>query len=132
MDRSNSIISRIGYLKRLELYKSEKPFNLNFPVNSFPGARQTNVVYEYVENITIEDMRGRESDFNLDVNGFQVFNCPANYPREVFEDSALTSKIYCKDMERYMKTLLNAEKVYIYDSQARHPIRSHLWGVDML
>ncbi len=100
-----------------ELYINEKPFNLNFPVNHVPGARQSNVIYEYVEGISVTDMRGREDDFHLNICGFLVFKSPLNYPMDTFDDLALTCTTYCRDMEIYMKRLLQADKVYIYDSQ---------------
>jgi len=112
----STITSRIGFLKHLELYKLEKPFNLNFPVTHIPGARQTNVEYEYAENIEIFDIRGHEKDFHLDINGFQTFHCPIQYSAATFDDPALTYKTYCKDMEKYMGKLLQADKVYEFSA----------------
>jgi hypothetical protein len=117
MESPTQIRSKIGFLKKLDLYKCEKPFNLNFPVSHIPGARQTNVEYEYVDNIPITDIRGNENAFHLDVHGFQVFRQHFNYSMQTFDDPAQVCKTYCRDMEKYLEAVLLAEKVYIYDSQ---------------
>ena len=117
LDRQARIYSKIAYLKRLELYETEKPCNLNFPVDNIPGARQTNVEYEYIDNITIVDIRGIEQHFHLDTHGFQVFHQPFEYSAAIFRDASETCRTYCWDMELYLQKLLVAEKVYIYDSQ---------------
>lgn len=117
-----TISCRIGYLTRLDLYKSEsgeKPFSINIPVNHLPGARQSNVEYAYVENIRVTDIRGRESQFFLDVNGFEVVQQAIPYAYSDFEDTSVITRTYVKYMEKWMKEYFQAEEVLIFDHQVR-------------
>ena len=116
------ISCRIGYLKRLELYKSEqgeKPFSLNVPVYHIPGARQSNLQYEWVENVSVTDIRGTESQFSLDTHGFEVIPQPIPYVYDDFEDTSVISRTYVKYMEVWMKERLRADEVLIFDHQVR-------------
>ncbi|KAL9132721.1 MAG: hypothetical protein Q9175_006100 [Cornicularia normoerica] len=113
---------RIGYLRRLDLYKSEpgeKPFSINIPINHLPGARQSNVEYEYVEGISVTDIRGRESDFSLDIHGFELAQQKIPYAYDDFEDTSLITRTYVKHMEHWMKEHFQAEEVLIFDHQVR-------------
>ncbi len=117
-----AISCRIGYLKRLDLYKSElgeKPFSINIPVNHLPGARQSNVEYGYVEDIDVADVRGRESQFSLDIHGFEILQQAMPYEYIDFEDTAVISQTYVKHMETWMKSHFQAEEVLIFDHQVR-------------
>ena len=118
-----TINCRIGYLKRLDLYQrnpqGEKPFSINIPVNHLPGARQSNVEYEYVEDISVIDIRGRESHFSLDVQGFEIVRQSMLYAYSDFEDTSTITQTYVKHMESWMKEHLQAEEVLIFDHQVR-------------
>ena len=116
------ISCRIGYLKRLDLYKSErgeKPFSLNVPVYHIPGARQSNLEYEWVEDISVTDLRGTESQFSLDTHGFEVVPQTTPYVYDDFEDTSVISRTYVKYMEAWIKERLKADKVLIFDHQVR-------------
>ena len=113
---------RIGYLKRLDLYKSERgerPFSLNVPVYHIAGARQSNLEYEWVEDISVTDIRGKESQFSLDTHGFEAVSQPIPYAYGDFEDTSVISRTYVKYMEAWIKEHLKAEKVLIFDHQVR-------------
>lgn len=115
-----NISCRIGYLKRLDLYKSErgeKPFSLNIPVYHIPGARQSNLQYEWVEDISVTDVRGTEPQFSLDIHGFEVVPQRTPYVYDDFEDTSVISRNYVKYMEGWMKERLKADKVLIFDHQ---------------
>ena len=112
---------RIGHLKRLDLYKSgrEKPFSLNIPVYHIPGAKQSNLEYEWVEDISVTDIRGTESQFSLDKHGFEVVPQTTPYVYDDFEDTSVISQTYVKYMEAWMKERLKADEVLIFDHQVR-------------
>ena len=115
------ISCQIGYLKRLDLYKSgrEKPFSLNIPVYHIPGARQSNLEYEWVEDISVTDIRGTETQFSLDIHGFEVVPQRTPYVYDDFEDTSVISRTYVKYMEAWMKERLRADEVLIFDHQVR-------------
>ena len=128
-----TISCRIGYLRRLNLYKSksgEKPFSINIPVDRIPGARQSNVEYEYVEDISVTDIRGIESQFSLDTHGFEVVQQELPYAYDDFEDTSVITRTYVQYMETWLKEHFQAEKVLIFDHQVRrrNPVFSQRRG----
>ena len=117
-----AIRCQIGYLKRLSLYKrdsGEKPFSINIPVHHLPGARQSNVEYGYVEDISVTDIRGRESQFSLDIHGFEVVQQSIPYAYNDFEDTSVITQTYVKHMEDWMQEYFQAEDVFVFDHQVR-------------
>lgn len=68
---TKSTQASIRYLKWQDLYSHEKPFQifLNIPPDAI-DQRESNLVFEQVDR-GIEDIRGRESNFSLDGNGFR-------------------------------------------------------------
>jgi hypothetical protein len=68
------------YLKRLEIFKREKPFEIfmRIPANA-PDQRNKNTEFE--PSLTrIYDIRGHEGHFNLDDHGFAVRRFDAKLP----------------------------------------------------
>lgn len=109
-------------MKKLSLYtrgSGEKPFSINIPINHLPGARQTNVEYAYVEDISVTDIRGRESQFSLDIHGFEVLQQSIPYAYNDFEETSVITQTYVKHMEDWMKEYFQAEDVFIFDHQVR-------------
>lgn len=69
----NDEIAPFTYLQWQDLYEREKPFQVFSTVP--PEAeerRSTNLVFKEEEPETINDLRGQESQFTLDQNGFMV------------------------------------------------------------
>ena len=109
-------------MTRLDLYTSkseEKLFSINTSVNHPPGARQSNVEYGYMENVRVTDVRGRESQFSLDVNGFEVVQQPILYAYSDFEDTSAITWTYVKYVENWMKEYFQAEEVLSFSSSAQ-------------
>ncbi|KAL6713620.1 hypothetical protein ACLMJK_009085 [Lecanora helva] len=69
---------RLWYLRRLNTYKTEKPYHINLPARALGCHWQTNEVSQEQGDIRIEDIRGREEHFSLDTNGFQVLRAAWN------------------------------------------------------
>ena len=115
------ISCRIGYLRRLDLYKSksgEKPFSLNVPVYHIPGATQSNVEYGW-EDMSVMDIRGAESQFLLDTHGFEIVQQKLPYTYYDFEDTSVITRTYTKFMESWMRERFQADEVLIFDHQVR-------------
>ncbi|KAK0613640.1 hypothetical protein B0T14DRAFT_499088 [Immersiella caudata] len=67
-----TVTGEINYLKRLDLYQKEKPFQLFIPVDeNSPGPRSSNLEFEMKEQ-TFVDIRENLRDFSLDTHGFKV------------------------------------------------------------
>ncbi|KAF8242035.1 hypothetical protein K440DRAFT_607917 [Wilcoxina mikolae CBS 423.85] len=83
------------------------------PFRHVPGARTTNIKKCSAE-VTMNNMRGIEKTFSLDVHGFQVEEWPTNVALDVFSDNAAIEKTYYHECEEYLKTL-GVKKVFIFD-----------------
>lgn len=63
--------TRISYLKRAEIFKTEKPQSSSFPVDQFHEAAPTNHLFQMQETV-VGDVRaaGNQEKWTLDCNGF--------------------------------------------------------------
>ena len=75
--------------------------------------------YGYVEDINVTDIRGRETQFFLDIHGFEVVQQHIPYAYNDFEDTSVITQTYAKHMEDWMKEYLKAEDVFLFDHQVR-------------
>ena len=123
--------ARLWYLKPLDLYQTEKPYHINLPVNALGSHAQSNEVSQEYAGIRIQSLRGFESCFTLDKNGFQVFqdtDCSdasdwstrgarAAPGSDVYSDPALVRENYYPAVERFLKEKLGARlaKAFTHD-----------------
>ncbi|PVH86749.1 adenylyl cyclase [Cadophora sp. DSE1049] len=73
-----STTSEIRYLERLELSKTEKPYEVTFPpVNiTRPGAQRTNFTLAS-HTISLKDLTSNKSAFSTDIQGFEIDEFPS-------------------------------------------------------
>jgi len=88
------------YLKRLELYEHEKPFEMymDIPADA-PDQRGRNTEFE-VKSQVIQDMRGRIGEFTLDGFGFCVRRFPVTPGSLKKED---VQENYLPQVEQFLK-----------------------------
>lgn len=116
------------YLKYDDRFKHEKPFFIRFPIDDIPEAKQTNLEFDYY-NVSIEDIRGRESQFKLDEYGFELAKFQTRFNHEDFEDFRENSKTYFKEIEDFLKKKLGVTWVEVYDctvGRARYVLLEHV------
>lgn len=80
--------SSIFFLAKDDVYKKEKPYTLRYP--SEDELPQTNFKLEKHDNITIHDLRGQESSFSYEKNGFTIMNLDSQM---AYADFAVREKI---------------------------------------
>jgi len=115
------------YLKPLKEYKTVKPYHINVPQWALSGHRQSNEVSGPVSNIPVRDIRGREKDFSLDRNGFQIFKETDSRKESMtgcltYEDYADPEKVMGQArlaVESFLKRKLGAEVVVAFSHQVR-------------
>lgn len=123
--------ARLWYLKRLDLYQTEKPYHINLPANALGRYAQSNEVSQEYAGIRIKSLRGFENDFNLDKNGFQIFedidcgddadwsthSASAAPTSDVYADPDIVRKKYYPAIERLLKKKLGAQmaKAFTHD-----------------
>jgi hypothetical protein len=71
------VVGSFEYLKKLELYAIEKPYEILVPMSLFPNSNipRTNLAFEAV-TVDIDDVRGKEEFYNLDRHGFAFAHHP--------------------------------------------------------
>ena len=105
----------LHYLKR----GAEKP--TRYVGDPPPGVPVWNGIDD-PQQVHIEDARGREAEFTLDRNGFQLVHSPSSVgdfyaPQEV-------ERIYYPEVESLVKRVLGASRVAIFDHTVRNAART--------
>lgn len=108
------VLTSFYFLPKDPLWEKEKPYTLKFqPAEKFPG---TNGARVEVDNILVEDIRGRESSFSIEKNGFAVMplkNIGMKY--EDFHDDQKVESVYLRNLAAELKVFLGASRVQIFD-----------------
>src|SRR4051812_9700442 len=105
--------ARLGYLDWQERYLFEKPFQLFMPIND-AHVQRTNLVFEHGEPETIHDIRGDETNFTLDFNGFEYCNNSTSMKNS--DSIQKIEEIYLPEVESLIRDRINdVEEVYFFD-----------------
>lgn len=106
------------YLRRLDLYKVEKPYQTTFNTEAF-GCHETNL--EYVEsNVIFEDVQDVRDNFHLDIHGFEFHRWPTGLTDSEFDsDSAIVERYYTEILSYVSKARPSVTKIHIVDHLVR-------------
>jgi len=69
-------------------------------------------------DMRIEDARGRQAEFTLDRNGFQLVKAPTEV--RDFYDRAHVKAVYYPEVERLLRDVLGASRVVVFDHNTRN------------
>jgi hypothetical protein len=119
-----STFGEIRYLERLDLYKTEKPYEVTFkPLNvERPGARRTNFSLKSWP-VEVRDFSSSRDIFNTDVQGFELDVFPTSISITKLKDLEMVESVYHPEAEAFLKSKYNAKKVFIFDTTVRKHIR---------
>ncbi|KAK5659825.1 hypothetical protein OQA88_1037 [Cercophora sp. LCS_1] len=109
----------INFLKRLKLYKTEKPFRLYIgqPVD-FPDAPITNVETEPRAGIELSDIRGEEELYSLETHGFRFIKHDQSF--SAFTDARVVEEQYLPEVEAIIRNNVpGANKVVVFNWRLR-------------
>ena len=109
-----TLISTLHYLKR----GAEKP--ANYRIDPPAGVPKWNGIDDPRE-VTIEDARGRESEFTLDRNGFALIKAATAVADFYSEDEI--KRVYYREIERLLRDRLGASRVFVFDHNVRNATR---------
>jgi len=112
--QAKSLTTTLHYLKR----GPEKPVRYVF--DPPPGVPQWNGIDDPRE-IRIEDGRGREQEFTLDRNGFQLVHAPSKV-RDFYSEDEIR-RTYYPEVEQLLRDKLGATRVAIFDHTVRNAAR---------
>src|SRR5271154_335969 len=113
----NSVLTELNFYNPVSLV-GEKPHNYMYDDHEGPQRNYGDVTHI----APIHDIRGHESEFSLDKNGFQVVKSPT--AEKDFKDEEKIQKEYYKEVEDLLKKVTGAHKVVIFD----HTIRRSITG----
>lgn len=110
--------TQIYYLTQDPKFETEKPFYSNIPFDH-PDSQQTNLESAPYD-VYVTDIRGRESQFNLEMHGFQIAQTDSNMAEiyDRFGDPYWIQDNYYPRVDAWLKDALGRDKVdriYIYD-----------------
>lgn len=93
IDEPGYVVSSIGYLRQLSLYKTEKPYYCNIPL---PNGRQSNIISSRHTDIILTNIRPNLLEYTLDKQGFEVVkhDGEAYSPNEFSSDSWIEQNYY--------------------------------------
>ncbi|MBV9829660.1 MAG: methyltransferase [Alphaproteobacteria bacterium] len=106
-----TLTSTLFYLKR----GAEKP--ARYRTDPPPGVPRWNGIDDPHE-VTIEDARGRESEFTLDRNGFALVKAPTAM-RNFYSPDEIKS-VYYPEVEQLLRDKLGASRVVVFDHNVRN------------
>ena len=106
-----TLTSTLHYLKR----GTEKP--ARYRIDPPPGVPRWNGEDDMRE-VTIEDARGREAEFTIDRNGFQLVKAPTAVAD--FYDPDEIRRVYYPEVEQLVKDKLGASRVLVFDHNVRN------------
>jgi hypothetical protein len=114
---SQTLTAKLHYLKR----GSEKP--TFYRIDPPAGVPQWNGIDDERE-VQIEDVRGRETEFTLDRNGFALVNAPTAVAD--FYGEQEIKRVYYPEVERLLRAKVGASRVFIFDHNVRNATRAGL------
>lgn len=113
-------LSNIKYIKDLDLYRKEKPFQILIDIpKDAPDQRFTNLVYEDKEEL-FRDVRGKEDTYSLDDHGFTYRH--RNFGFDKYEDRSAVEAYYLPKIEQFIEDEVeDVDKVFFFDWRVRNP-----------
>jgi hypothetical protein len=112
------VVSTIGYLRPLSLYKTEKPYFCNIPL---PNGRQSNIVSSRHTNITLTNIRPNLLEYTLDKQGFEVVQHDGEaYSPDEFSSDSWIEQNYYPTIENILLKRFGNVIVKIFDHTVSH------------
>jgi hypothetical protein len=91
-ENGNETTTALCFTLRSLIYDSEKPFTIQRVIEGWEGEiPRTNLQEEHFTT-SIQDIRGRESDFSLEENGFMILRMDSSLSYEDFAEPAKVEK----------------------------------------
>jgi hypothetical protein len=113
-----SVNASLGYLADEELFLEERPYCLKFEAPA--GLRRSNIQVEHRQQ-TIEEIRGREKDFNIDKNGFTLVSFDTKMAYDYFNNESKIVSVYLAEAAEILQRLVGTFRVQIFEYVASLP-----------
>jgi hypothetical protein len=103
----------MNFLLRDTLYQREKPYLCLFETPA--GFPKTNIRLSKCEDLTIGDIRGRESDFSLQSHGFAIMPMRSKLSYSDFDDDTNVKGQYLGEVAERLHQFTGASRVQIFE-----------------
>jgi len=98
------------------------PFNY---VETQPAGQIQRNFGDHDEQVKLHDVRGRESEYNLDKHAFQVLqNVPQSAEKEFVDDASIEKNYYPEVEKLLLNNIPGANRIFIFDHTIRRPTGS--------
>ena len=112
----SAISTSITFLNRSEVFQKEKPYSIDSEIKDWTGdVARSNFSRDVVDNITVDDLRGKEHLFSFEKHGFAVVEMHSLMRYEDYEDPAKINDTYCQELGSCLLSYLDAASVHIFD-----------------
>ncbi|KAF1815307.1 putative CmcJ-like methyltransferase [Eremomyces bilateralis CBS 781.70] len=112
-----NVLTELTFLEPDIIFQSEKPYRLRYdPGDEIP---RTNCKSQVQSNILIHDIRGRESSFSLDNNGFEILTLDSKLGPEDFYDREKVQAVYYKELQQLLRDRFGPKRVEILEHGIR-------------
>lgn len=116
---AGDVLTDLIFLKPDPKYDHEKPYRLRYdPGDAIP---RTNCETDVQKGIIVHDIRGREAEYTLNRNGFQVVRLDSKLTPDDFHDRAKVKAVYYQELKDLLKRTLGAKRVEVLE----HGVSSH-------
>jgi len=103
----------------LNYYKD--PGDGSAPLPTHAGKPETYERPAEAVEVTVNDIRGKEKDFTLDRQGFQIYHHES--VEKDFADREHIKAVYYPEIEQLLKEATGASRVFIFDHTIRRPVK---------
>jgi hypothetical protein len=118
----SDIFSSLLYIRRLDEYKSVKPYMITFDVAEFgQDVEQTNLQLE-PRPTRLRDIKTSDQKFDINVNGFEMGHFPSSIlSSQACEDDSFVRDHYYQEVVRFLQTRFGPELegVHVMTHKAR-------------
>lgn len=111
------VLTDLVFLKPDSKYLHEKPYRLRYdPGKTIP---RTNCESQIQRDILVHDIRGREAEYTLARNGFEVATLESRLAPEEFYDREKVKSVYYEELKRMLREKFGAQRVEILEHGIR-------------
>lgn len=116
---NESLYVPMSFISPISLYDTVKPYSISTDVESWIGSIRRSNFQKNVRNVMVQDLRGREGDFNFEENGFAVIDLETSMSYEDFADPVKLADIYVQEvgaclLDYFGATSLQAFSVIVF------------------
>jgi hypothetical protein len=116
IERSD-VVTNLIFLEKDSKHETEKPYKLQYDPG--PGLPRWNCKNESHDGITIHDIRGKESKFTVENQGFEVAKLSTELSPEDFTDEDKVRKVYYNELKDLCKRRFGAQRVEVLEHGIR-------------